>query len=155
MSDGIKVEIDQAAIQQLQQRLSAMPPRIVAAVYKALQPLVYQSLRSAIPKYFAGSGGPDSALLTSRSGKLMNSVLESIEARMEGDKMIVSIGSNEKYAAIHEYGGFAGRKGPFKKKNARRPYLRPRPYLHPALNDLKQMLPDLLERAIQQAQVEP
>jgi phage gpG-like protein len=155
MSDGIKVEIDQAAIQQLQQRLSAMPPRIVAAVYKALQPLVYQSLRSAIPKYFAGSGGPDSALLTSRSGKLMNSVLESIEARMEGDKMIVSIGSNEKYAAIHEYGGFAGRKGPFKKKNARRPYLRPRTYLHPALNDLKQMLPDLLERAIQQAQVEP
>ena len=155
MSDGIKVEIDQAAIQQLQQRLSALPPRIVAQVYKALQPLVYQSLRSAIPKYFAGSGGPDSALLTSRSGKLMNSVLESIEARMDGDKMIVSIGSNEKYAAVHEYGGFAGRKPPFKKKEGKRPYLRPRPYLHPAINDLQQALPDLLEQAIQQVQVAP
>jgi len=155
MSDPIKVEIDQAAIQQLQRRLSALPPRILAAVYKALQPLVYQSLRSAIPKYFAGSGGPDSALLASRSGKLMNSVLQSIEARIDGDKMVVSIGSDVAYAKIHEYGGFAGRKPPFKKKDAKRPYLRPRPYLHPAMNDLQQALPDLLEQAIQQAQVAP
>jgi len=155
MSDAIKVEIDQAAIQRLQQRLSALPPRILASVYKALQPLVYQSLRSAIPKYFAGSGGPESALLASRSGTLMNSVLQSIEARMEGDKMVVSIGSDVPYAAIHEYGGFAGRKPPFKKKDARRPYLRPRPYLHPAMADLQQALPDLLEQAIQQAQVAP
>jgi len=155
MSDGIKIEIDQAAIQQLQRRLSALPPRILAAVYKALQPLVYQSLRSAIPKYFAGSGGPDSALLASRSGKLMNSVLQSIEARIDGDKMVVSIGSDVAYAKIHEYGGFAGRKPPFKKKDAKRPYLRPRPYLHPAMNDLQQALPDLLEQAIQQAQVAP
>jgi phage gpG-like protein len=155
MSDSIKVEIDQAAIQQLQQRLSALSPRILAAVYKALQPLVYQSLRSAIPKYFAGSGGPESALLASRSGKLMNSVLQSIEARIDGEKMVVSIGSDVRYAAIHEYGGFAGRKPPFKKKDAKRPYLRPRPYLHPAMNDLQQALPDLLEQAIQQAQVAP
>src|ERR1051326_108907 len=155
MSDGIKVKIDQAAIQQLQQRLSALPPRIVAAVYKALQPLVYESLRSSIPRYFAGSGGAKSALLTSRSGNLMNSVLQSIEARIEGDKMVVSIGSNEKYAAIHEYGGVAGRPGPFKKKGGKRPYLRPRPYLHPAINDLQRALPELLEQAIQQAQVQP
>jgi len=155
MSDGIKVEIDRAAIQQLQKRISALPPRILAAVYKALQPLVYQSLRSAIPRYFAGSGGPESPLLASRSGKLMNSVLQSIEARIDGEKMVVSIGSNVAYARIHEYGGFAGRKPPFKKKNAKRPYLRPRPYLHPAMNDLQQALPDLLEQAIQQAQVAP
>lgn len=155
MSDAIKVEIDRAAIEQLQRRLSALPPRILAAVYKALQPLVYQSLRSAIPKYFAGSGGPESALLTSRSGKLMNSVLQSIEARLDGEKMVVSIGSDVPYAAIHEYGGFAGRKPPFKKKDAKRPYLRPRPYLHPAMRDLQQALPDLLAQAIQQAQVVP
>jgi len=155
MSDFIKVEIDRAAIQRLQQRLSTLPPRILAAVYKALQPLVYQSLRSAIPRYFAGSGGPESAVLTSRSGKLMNSVLESIEARIDGQTMVVSIGSNVPYAKIHEYGGFAGRKPPFKKKDAKRPYLRPRPYLHPAMNDLQQALPALLEQAIQQAQVAP
>jgi phage gpG-like protein len=155
MSDGIKVEIDQAAIQQLQQRLSALPPRIVAQVYKALQPLVYKSLQSAIPKYFGGSGGPDSTLLSSKSGNLLNSVLQSIEAKMDGEKMMVSIGSTLPYAAIHEYGGYAGRKPPFKKKAGKRPYLRPRPYLHPAISDLQQALPDLLEQAIQQVQVTP
>ena len=154
MSDGIKVEIDQAAIQQLQNRLSALPPRILAAVYKALQPLVYQSLRSSIPKYFAGSGGTGSTMLTSRSGKLMNSVLQSIETRMEGEKMVVSIGSDEKYAKIHEYGGYAGRKPPFKKKDGKRPYLPARPYLHPAMADLQRELPDLLEQAIQEVQVQ-
>jgi len=149
----IKVEIDNAAVQQLQQRLSALPPRMVAQVYKALQPLVYQSLRSAIPKYFTGSGGPDSNLLASRSGNLMNSVLQSIETKIDEKEMSVSIGSNLPYAAIHEYGGYAGRRGPFRKKDGKRPYLRPRPYLHPAISDLKQALPDLLEQAIQQAQV--
>ena len=149
----IRVEIDNAAIQQLQQRLSALPPRMVAQVYKALQPLVYQSLRSTIPKYFAGSGGPDSNLLASRSGNLMNSVLQSIEAKIDGEEMSVSIGSNLPYAAIHEYGGYAGRRGPFRKKDGKRPYMRPRPYLHPAISDLKQALPELLEQAIQQAQV--
>ena len=151
----IKVKMDDAAVQQLQQRLSALPPRMVAQVYKALQPLVYQSLRSTIPKYFAGSGGTSSDLLTSRSGNLLNSVLQSIETKVDGDKLSVSIGSNLSYAKIHEYGGFAGRRGPFKKKEGKRPYLRPRPYLHPAISDLKQALPDLLEQAIQQAQVVP
>jgi phage gpG-like protein len=153
MSDGIKIEIDRAAIQHLQKRISALPPRILPAVYKALQPLVYQSLRSAIPKYFAGSGGPESNLLTSRSGDLMNSVLQSIEAKTDGHSLTVSIGSNLRYAAIHEYGGFAGRRGPFKKKDGRRPYIRPRPYLRPALDDLQQALPGLLEQALQQVQV--
>jgi phage gpG-like protein len=151
----IKVTIDNSALQQLQQRLSALPPRVVAAVYKALQPLVYQSLRTAIPRYFAGSGGPNSTVLTSRSGKLMNSVLQSIEARMDGEKMVVSIGSDEKYAPIHEYGGYAGRKPPFKKKDGKRPYLPARPYLHPAMADLERALPNLLEQAIQEAQVAP
>lgn len=150
----IKVSINAAAVQQLQQRLSVLPPRIIAGVYKALQPLVYQSLRSAIPRYFAGSGGPNSSLLSSRSGNLMNSVLQSIETKVDGEKMTVSIGSDLPYAAIHEYGGYAGRRGPFKKKDGKRPYLRPRPYLHPAISDLEQVLPVLLEQAIQQAQVE-
>jgi phage gpG-like protein len=153
VSDGIKVEIDQAAIQQLQQRLSELPPRLVVQVYKALQPLVYQSLSSAIPKYFSGSGGPSSTVLGSRSGKLLNSVLQSIETKVDGEKLLVSIGSTLPYAAIHEYGGYAGRKPPFKKKEGKRPYLRPRPYLHPAMADLQQALPDLLEQAIQQVQV--
>jgi phage gpG-like protein len=151
----ISVKIDDSAVQQLQQRLAGLAPRLVADVYKALQPLIYQSLSNAVPKYFAGSAskGASSDLLTSRTGNLLNSVLQSIETKVDGDSLTVSIGSDLKYARIHEYGGFAGRAGPFKKKDGRRPYIRPRPYLRPAISDLQQALPDLLEQAIQQVQV--
>ena len=151
----ISVQIDDSAIQQLQQRLAGLAPRVVTQVYEALQPLIYQLLRTAVPKYFAGSAskGSSSDLLTSRSGNLLNSVLQSIETKIDGQSLTVSIGSDLKYARIHEYGGFAGRAGPFKKKDGRRPYIRPRPYLRPAINDLQQALPDLLEQAIQQVQV--
>ena len=151
----ISIQIDDSAIQQLQQRLAGLAPRVVAQVYEALQPLIYQSLSTAVPKYFAGSAskGSSSDVLTSRSGNLMNSVLQSIETKIDGQSLIVSIGSKLPYARIHEYGGFAGRAGPFKKKGGRRPYIRPRPYLRPAITDLQQALPDLLEQAIQQVQV--
>jgi phage gpG-like protein len=151
----ISVQIDDSAVQQLQQRLAGLAPRVVAEVYKVLQPLVYQSLQTAVPKYFAGSAskGSSSDLLTSRSGNLLNSVLQSIETNINGDSLTVSIGSELPYARIHEYGGFAGRKGPFKKRTGHRPYIKPRPYLRPAINDLQKALPDLLEQAIQQVQV--
>jgi phage gpG-like protein len=151
----IKVQIDDSALQQLQQRLNGLAPRVVAQVYKALQPLIYQSLQTAVPKYFAGSAGKGSSsdLLTSRSGNLLNSVLQSIELKTDGQSLTVSIGSKLPYARIHEYGGFTGRKGPFKKKDGHRPYIRPRPYLRPAINDLQKALPALLEQAIQQVQV--
>jgi phage gpG-like protein len=151
----ITVKIDDSAVQQLQQRLAGLAPRVVAEVYKALKPLVYESLRNAVPKYFAGSAskGSSSTLLTSRTGTLLNSVLQSIKADVNGDKLTVSIGSDVAYAKIQEYGGYAGRKPPFKKKDGHRPYLPPRPYLQPAMNDLQQILPDLLEQAIQQVQV--
>ena len=151
----ISVQIDESAIQQLQQRLAGLAPRVVAEVYKALQPLVYQSLQTAVPKYFAGSArkGSSSDLLTSRSGNLLNSVLQSIETKIDGDSLTVSIGSELPYARIHEYGGFAGRKGPFKKRTGHRPYIKPRPYLRPAINDLQKALPALIEQAIQQVQV--
>lgn len=153
----ISVKIDDSAVQQLQQRLAGLAPRVVADVFKALQPLIYQSLQNAVPKYFSGSAskGSSSDLLTSRSGNLLNSVLQSIETNIDGQTLTVSIGSKLPYARIHEYGGFAGRSGPFKKKEGRRPYIRPRPYLRPAINDLQQALPDLLEQAIQQVQVAP
>ena len=149
----ISVQIDDSSVQQLQQRLAGLAPRVVAEVYKALQPLIYQSLQTAVPKYFAGSASTSSDLLTSRSGNLMNSVLQSIEAKIDGESLTVSIGSELPYARIHEYGGFAGRKGPFKKRTGHRPYIKPRPYLRPAINDLQKALPDLLEQAIQQVQV--
>jgi phage gpG-like protein len=149
----ITVQMNDAAIQQLRQRLAGLRPRVVAAVYQALKPLVYQSLVNTIPKYFAGSRGPNSTVLASRTGNLMNSVLQSIQTTVESDGLKISIGSNLPYAAVHEYGGFAGRRGPFKKKDGKRPYLPARPYLQPAINDLQQALPALVEQALQQVQV--
>jgi phage gpG-like protein len=151
----ISVQIDDSAVQQLQQRLAGLAPSVVAQVYKALQPLIYQSLSTAVPKYFAGSAAKDASsdLLTSRTGNLLNSVLQSIETKSDGQTLTVSIGSDLPYARIHEYGGFAGRRGPYKKKDGHRSYIRPRPYLRPAINDLQKALPGLLEQAIQKAQV--
>jgi phage gpG-like protein len=153
----ITVQMDESALQQLQQRLTELPPRMIAGVYEALTPLIYQSLQTAIPKYFSGSGGSKTStagVLTSRSGSLMNSVLKSIQTSTDGETLTVSIGSDLPYAAIQEYGGTAGRRPPFKKKNGQRPYLPPRPYLNPAMTDLQNALPDLLEQAIQQVQVD-
>ena len=48
----ISVKIDDSAVQQLQQRLAGLAPRVVAQVYKALQPLIYQSLQTRSPKIF-------------------------------------------------------------------------------------------------------
>src|SRR5260221_7642883 len=89
VSAVISVKIDDSAVQQLQQRLAGLAPRVVAQVYKALQPLIYQSLQTAVPKYFAGSAGKggSSDLLTSRSGNRLNSFLQSIALKTDGQSL--------------------------------------------------------------------
>ena len=150
----IQFEMDQSALQEVQQRLSGLAPRVVAAVYRELKPLLYQSFSSALQKYFSGNAperGPAGDVLTVRSGDLRDSVLKSFQANIDGGTLSIRAGSDLAYAAIHEYGGFSGRKAPYKKKRGHRAWIRPRPYLRPALHDLEQVLPDLLEQAIQQA----
>jgi len=154
----IKVEMDQSALQQVQQRLAAMPPRLIAAVYRELKPLLYQAFSIALIKYFAGNApkrGPAGDVLSFRTGELFKSVLENFQVTSDGIALQISASANTSYAYIQEYGGYAGRTGPFKKKDGRRPYIRPRPYLRPALQDLQNMLPGLLEQAIQQASANP
>lgn len=154
----IKVEMDQSALQQVQQRLSTLAPRVVARVYQELKPMLYDSFAAAVQKYFVVGGanarGPAGDLLTSRSGKLLESVLQSFSATIDGNTLSISAGSDRPYAAIQEFGGYAGRKGPFKKENGKRPYIRPRPYLRPALADLQDLIPTLLQQAIEQASVD-
>ena len=154
----IRVEMDQSALQQVQQRLSTLAPRVVARVYQELKPLLYDSFATAVQKYFlvggANTRGPAGVLLTSRSGKLLESVLKSFTATIDGNTLSISAGSDRPYAAIQEFGGYAGRRGPFKKKDGKRPYIRPRPYLRPALSDLQDLLPGLLQQAIEQANVD-
>ena len=161
MDSLIEFEIDEASRARLREYLNSLPPRLMTAVHQALKSLVYQQVQSGIAKYFAGAGpqgGPTTSRLTSRSGALANSVLESAMTGIdppsvdEGTKQItIRIGSSLAYARIQEYGGYAGRKPPFKKKDGRRPYLPPRPYLEPIFNDLEAALPDLMEQAVKEA----
>jgi phage gpG-like protein len=154
----IDFNIDQESQQRLEDFLSSLGPRLMAEVHQALKTLLYQGVQTGVQKYFAGSGprgGPTSSLLTSRSGALVNSLLASVEAGLDPaspsagiTQITARIGSSLPYARIQEYGGVAGRPGPFKKKNGRRPYLPPRPYLAPTFNDLQAALPDLLQQAV-------
>lgn len=157
--------IDSSVVQDSQQRLEALlaglGPRVIAEIHQALKTLLYQGVQTSVQKYFDGSGpkgGATSSLLTSRSGALINSLLASAEAGLDppwtspGTTQITAqISSSLPYARIQEYGGIAGRPGPFKKKNGRRPYLPPRPYLAPAMDDLQAVLPDMLQQAVEAA----
>ncbi|HET9183256.1 MAG TPA: hypothetical protein VFP59_14055 [Candidatus Angelobacter sp.] len=152
----IKVEMDQASLQQVQERLAAMPPRLIASVYRELKPLLYQAFSLALIKYFAGNApkrGPAGDVLSFRSGDLFKSVLENFQVTSDGMTLQISAGADTRYAYIQEYGGYAGRKPPFKKPNGQRPYIPPRPYLRPALQDLQDLLPGLVEQAIENASI--
>ena len=141
----IAFEMDSAQLDDLWLELDTLPPRLMLRLNSALG--------SSLQKYFSGSSparGPAGKVLTSRSGNLFSSVMSSLQTSVQDDAITVSIGSNLPYAAIHEYGGYAGRPGPFKKKNGRRPYLPARPYLNPAMDDLIEVLPDLVDQAFTQ-----
>ena len=154
----IDFSVDQDSQQRLETYLTAVGPRLMAEIHQALKTLLYQGVQASIQKYFAGSGpkgGPTTSVLTSRSGALVNSLLASAEMGLDpaspsaGTTQITAqIGSSLPYARIQEYGGIAGRPGPFKKKDGRRPYLPPRPYLKPTMDDLQAALPDLLQQAV-------
>jgi phage gpG-like protein len=154
----IAFDVDQDSQQRLEAFLSALGPRLMVEIHQALKTLLYQGVQTSVQKYFVGSGpkgGPTSSLLTSRSGALVSSLLASAETGLDPPspsagmtQITAQIGSSLPYARIQEYGGIAGRPGPFKKKNGRRPYLPSRPYLQPMFDDLQATLPDLLEQAV-------
>jgi phage gpG-like protein len=155
----IEFAFDEPSREATRAFLASLGPRLVVALHGALKTLLYQGVQNGVQKYFAGhgpKGGRTSALLTSRSGALVNSLLGSVEQgfdpRSAGTaitQISAMIGSSLPYARIQEYGGSAGRAGPFKKRNGRRPYLPPRPYLGPIFDDLKMDLPDALQQVVQ------
>ena len=151
----IQFAIDQNSLEQVQQQLAGFAPRLIPRLREALIPLLQNTLQASAPKYFSGTApkrGPGGSVLTSRSGKLLSSVLQSLKVRLDSPTSFnISIGSDLSYARIQELGGYAGRRGPFKKKDGRRPYLPARPYLRPTLQDLEDALPELLEQAMQKA----
>lgn len=149
----IAFELDSNQLDDFFQDLDTLPPRLMLKLNAALGPLLYSALGGTLQKYFSGSSpvrGPAGKVLTSRSGNLFNSVMASLQTSVQDEAITISIGSSLPYAAIHEYGGYAGRPGPFKKKTGHRPYLMARPYLNPAMDDLVAALPDLVDQAYSQ-----
>ncbi len=157
----IEFSVDQDSQRRLEAFLTALGPRLMAEIHQALRTVLYTGVQSGVQKYFAGSGpkgGPTTALLTSRSGELVNSLLASVETSLDPPspgagttRITAQIGSSLPYARIQEYGGIAGRPGPFKKKAGRRPYLPPRPYLQPMFDDLQAAIADVLPQAMDAA----
>lgn len=157
----IEFSVDENSRQQVQGFLRGLGPRVTVEIHQSLKTLLYAGVESGVQKYFAGSGpkgGPTGSLLTSRSGALVNSLMASIETGIDPvapgadtTEILAVIGSSVKYARIQEYGGLAGRPGPFKKKAGRRPYLPARPYLTPMLTDLEAAISDVLPPAVHEA----
>jgi phage gpG-like protein len=153
--------IDPESQKRLDKFFASLGPRLTAETHQTLKTALYQGVQAGIQKYFAGSGskgGPTASLLTSRSGALANSLLASVETGMDpaspsdnAMSITAQVGSSLAYARIQEYGGVAGRAGPFKKKDGKRPYLPPRPYLEPAMKDMLATLPDQLQQAVTRA----
>src|SRR5262249_20668977 len=82
----IQLEISRDSELRLQDSLNAVPPRVMAQVHRTMQTFVYQGVQAGIQKYFAGwgpKGGPTTSLLTSRSGALANSLLESAQVGID------------------------------------------------------------------------
>jgi phage gpG-like protein len=156
----IDFTIDQGS-RDLEKLLSGLGPRVMAEIHQSLKTVLYAGVQAGVEKYFAGSGpkgGPTTTLLTSRSGALANSLLLAAQTAIDPPtpgagttEVSAQIGSSLPYARIQEYGGIAGRPGPFKKKAGHRPYLPPRPYLAPMFNDLQAAVSAALPQAVKTA----
>ena len=78
----IQFAIDQNSLQQVQQQLAGFAPRLIPRLREALIPLLQNTLQASAPKYFSGTApkrGPAASVLTSRSGQLLSSVLQSLQ----------------------------------------------------------------------------
>jgi len=151
----ITVKMNDSVLATIRERLAQLPPSLLKRIYAELRPLVQEALFDKLNDHFDGCGpknGPTNPeMLTQRTSNLFWSVYHSLQMSDDGLNFSLSIGSDLPYARIHEYGGYAGRAGPFKKRNGRRPYLAPRAYLNPTMDDLAIVLPKLLESATQRA----
>lgn len=62
-------------------------------------------------------------------GRLTGTLMSSVKSDVDSDGMSVAVGPHTRYAAIHEFGGWAGRK--------HASYIPPRPYVWPAWAERK------------------
>lgn len=82
-------------------------------------------------------------------------LLRSLFRGVEGDQAI--IGSSLPYAAIHQFGGAAGRRGPFKKKGGKRAQIPARPFmpqLATAEAEAVRLAEEILEQAVRNAELQ-
>ncbi|SRR6266481_552483 len=139
----------QIALKNLTQRILGNPTPLLNIAGNVMRSSVEQTFRDQGSP--AGSW-PPLAALTARhrtsghkiligKGRLKNS----ITFRVSGNQL--AIGTNLKYAAIHQFGGEAGRRPPFKKPRGRRARIPARPYLVFRTED-PQKIADAMQRYI-------
>ena len=142
----ITVRIHTTHLDRVRRSLSTFSSRLTVRVFEELSALLHRQLGSTLAFHFLCCrplcAKPVPRILTIRTGNLYNSVIKSLRISAHQGTLIISIGSNLPYAAIHEFGGFAGPRW-------HRVYIPPRPYLKPTLDDLERMMPSLLESAIE------
>lgn len=159
-------------LQDLPRRLRATSNDLEKAIIGGLRAWNLLSLRTAKNEFFLnGSGPPDRRKLTSRSGKLRNSIKPIEPRRRKGvyEAGLKAGGAGVPYAAIHEFGGRT-RAHRIQPRHARvlswldkgtRRYARyvnhpgskipPRPYLRPALEKNIRQLEKQLTVALETA----
>jgi phage virion morphogenesis protein len=134
MADDVQIRINDAELQvKLRNFVAHIGGRhLLAAAGEVMQDSIAQTFRDEGSP--AGSWPPLAASTLKRvtpGHKMLigrGRLARSIVYRVVGDEKL-EIGSNLVYAAIHQLGGEAGRRGPFKKKGGRRAHIPARPYL--------------------------
>jgi phage gpG-like protein len=110
MSATVKIQMTPAA-EKIIRTLQTLPPRMLAAVARAMDQTNLETAGWIQQKHLNGKGPfpPEQHRLGVVNHRLINSVTTGPNtpgaARIEGQTITSSIGSNVKYAAIHEFGG--------------------------------------------------
>jgi phage gpG-like protein len=102
---GIRIEVDSATREKIAQ-LQTLPQRTLNAIARAMDQENQLTIGEIKTKHLTGNGPfpVDEHRLGRVTGRLRGSINAS-ESQINGNQVDSSIGSNVKYAAIHEFGG--------------------------------------------------
>lgn len=126
------------------QKLNEANKKMPTLTNLAIQKFAFAVLKDAKDKYILKTGVTTPENIASRTGRLRSSI--HAQFKNAEDSTDIFIGTNVKYAAIHEYGGFTGRKGTV--KIPKRPYIKPAidanfPKLDEELNQIYKRYPSI------------
>jgi len=117
------------ATQETIKKINSLPDNFKRSIQKACREAARDALKISTREYLSG---PHPEKLQAVSGNLRNSVQSMVESNGEIKVVLTAGNAITPYAAIHEFGGQAGRGG--------KVYIRPRPYLQPSIKRVYEWL---------------